>query len=327
MNASAPPDNIDNLGATLEPIIKELEAQRHHVIGQTLNASIVAAILVILLYVGLAATGNLHVPLPFLLIPVLIGIAVVAFIHSSNAKSYRTAFKTLIIARLVSAIGPQLSYVANGYISEGDFRASQLFRSPDRYNGEDLVNGQHGETQLRFSEIHAEYRTRDSKGRTQWHTIFRGLFFIADFNKQFMGITMVLPDTAERLFGGFGQSLQALGTKLSFSNRELVKLEDPEFEQQFVVYATDQIEARYLLSMSLMRRLLDFRHKAGCEVRAAFVASQLYVALPLNENLFEPPMFGAALDVASLDQYVEQLRFVLGIVDDLDLNTRIWSKQ
>ena len=47
------------------------------------------------------------------------------------------------------------------------------------------------------------------------------------------------------------------------SHGELVKLEDPEFEKSFVVYSGNQTEARYILSTSLMRRILDY--KVNCK--------------------------------------------------------------
>ena len=71
-------------------------------------------------------------------------------------------------------------------------------------------------------------------------------------------MTLLYPDTAEKMFGKFGQSLQSLNGKMAHGGRDVVKLEDPEFEKEFVVYAHDQVEARYVLSPSLMRRLLEF---------------------------------------------------------------------
>lgn len=40
---------------------------------------------------------------------------------------------------------------------------------------------------------------------------------------------------------------------------DVVRLEDPEFEKIFVVYSSDEVEARYILSTSFMERLVEFR--------------------------------------------------------------------
>ncbi|MBN2492693.1 MAG: DUF3137 domain-containing protein, partial [Planctomycetes bacterium] len=204
---------------------------------------------------------------------------------------------------------------------------SQIFpRPPDRYRGDDLVRGRVGRTELQFSELHTEYLSRgtDRKGRTRgsWHTIFRGLFFAAGFHKNFRGTTLVLPDTAERLLGGIGKMLQSFNR----ARGELMKLEDPEFERLFVVYGDDQIEARYILSPSLMERITEFRRRAGRPVYLSFVRSRVYVAIGYGRELFEPRFYRSILGFETVAPYFEDLQLALGIVEDLNLNTRIWSK-
>nr|MBC8394930.1 DUF3137 domain-containing protein [Deltaproteobacteria bacterium] len=237
-------------------------------------------------------------------------------------------FKQRIISKVIAFLEPGLSYHPKGLIDKSTFKASSLFNHHiDRYRGEDRVDGTVGKTEIVFSEIHAEYKTTttNSKGRTQtqWHTIFKGLFFIADFNKHFNGQTVVLPDTAEKLFGGFGKMLQTWNV----ARADLVKLEDPEFEQEFVVYGSDQIEARYILSTSLMRRILDFKEKTGLKVSLSFTGSKVYVALPMTKNCFEPKYFDSITDFAPIAEYYHDLSLAVSIVDNLNLNTRIWTKE
>ena len=65
-----------------------------------------------------------------------------------------------------------------------------------------------------------------------------------------------------KLFGRLGRKLQSLNV----FRGELIRLEDPEFESHFVVYGSDQIEARYILSTSLMARITDFKEKTGKKI-------------------------------------------------------------
>ena len=165
--------------------------------------------------------------------------------------------------------------------------------------------------------------TRDGRGNRHYHTFFKGLFFIADFNKDFRSKTFVLPDTAERMLGGLGAMFQ----KMNASRPPLVKLEDPEFEKLFVVYGDDQVESRYILSTSLMRRIVDFKRKTKRQVYLSFIKSKVYVAVWYKRDLFEPRVFQTMLDFSPIQQYFEDLLLATSIVDDLNLNTRIWSKQ
>lgn len=243
-------------------------------------------------------------------------------------KGFVRDFKNGVVGPIVRFCDPGLTYAPGQYVSQMQFEESRIFlHRIDRYKGEDLVQGRLGATQLAFSEIHAQYKTTttDSKGhqRTQWHTIFKGLFFVADFNKHFAGTTVVLPDMAQRLFGFLGQRLQEMNLA---RHGQLVKLEDPEFEKLFVVYGTDQVEARYVLSTSLMKRICDFRKKTGRTIHLSFVRSNVCVALQTRRNMFEPRIFRTLLSFDLVKEYLEDLLLATGIVEDLNLNTRIWTK-
>jgi len=255
--------------------------------------------------------------------PLLLGVIVCAFLYRWLIKEYVAAFKNDIIERIIRLVDPNLKYSKFGYIPRYSFTGSKLFlKNPDEYDGDDHVTGKIGETSLEFSEINARYVTYNSKGGRQEHTIFKGLFLTADFNKHFKSTTVILPDTAEKLFGHMGAFFQSKNV----SRGQLVKLEDPEFERHFVVYGQDQIEARYVLSTSLMKRITDFKKKSGRNVFMSFVGSKIYVAISYARNLFEPRVFKTVLDFAPIQQYFEDLKLAIDVIEDLNLNTRIWGK-
>ncbi|HEX8237314.1 MAG TPA: DUF3137 domain-containing protein [Abditibacteriaceae bacterium] len=311
--------------AALQSALNAVESERQRLAKEATNATIIwgLAVAALGLIIVIGFFGQFAQAFLF---PILAGLIAASIAYNSKAQEYRGTYKLLIVDRVVQIVGSELRYSPRSHVSEREYDASQLFRSADRFNGEDLVQGRMGATQLQFSEIHAEYQTRNSKGQSQWHTIFRGVLFIADFNKSFQGVTIVKPDTAQRLLGRFGQSMQEFGEKLNFNQRDLVKLEDPEFEKMFVVSSTDQIEARYILSPSMMRRLLDLRARHGNELHISFILNRIYLALPQNSDLFEPPSLRTPLTVDAVRRIIADLQSVLCIVEDLDLNTRIWSK-
>lgn len=315
----------------LQPILAQLEQKRLQVRNRALVslALIVpmAGLLGALLAYWLGGFG--------MMIALALGIFGWLGYNHKAQQVYREFFKTEIIARLARLIDPNLAYHYGSGISIDDFRHSGLFRTQiDRYNAEDFFSGQVGATAFRFSEVHAEYKTTttDSKGnrQTHWHTIFQGVFFISDFNKHFQGRTYVLPDNAERTLGIIGQVLQEWGSRMDGRKGELIKLEDPEFEQLFAVHSTDQVEARYILSTSLMQRLTEFRRQLNTNVAIAFVDSSIFIAISTTKNHFEPPSIwrgAATLLKDDVEEYFKDVRLAEQIVEDLNLNLRIWSKQ
>ncbi|MFC1516761.1 DUF3137 domain-containing protein [Thermodesulfobacteriota bacterium] len=237
---------------------------------------------------------------------------------------FKSEFKHRIIERIVKFLDDNLQYDEDDCIPESEFKKCRLFtRDFDEYEGDDLVSGKIDRTEFRFSDIYAYDETEGGKGGKKRTTIFKGLFYVADFNKRFSATTVVLPDTAERLFGRLGKKLQSWHVLRD----KLVNLEDPEFEKHFVVYSEDQIQARYVLSTSLMKRILDFKKKIRKPVYFSFQGSKMYVAISYKRRLFEPRSFGTLVSFPMVREYYEDLQLALGIAEDLNLNRRIWSKQ
>ena len=252
---------------------------------------------------------------------------VLLIITKSEKAAYRHAFKQDVVKIILQSINPEWNYKPDGRISEADYRRSRLFNTGyDRYQGDDLVWGTIEKTDFQISELHTEYKTEttDSKGNshTEWHTIFRGLFAHAEFNKEIEGKTIVLPDTTDNLFGVFSDTLQ------SFSERgKLVKMENVEFEKMFVVYGSSQIESRYVLTPTMMEAMLQIRKKHNGYVYFSFIGSRVYVALYNKKDLFEPRIFGSGVRFEDVLLMNEQFRTIQMIVRELNLNTRIWTKQ
>ncbi len=144
--------------------------------------------------------------------------------------------------------------------------------------------------------------------------VFKGLFFRSEFNKRFQGETTVYAD-----------SIAASLKRFSKPKGSLVKLEDPEFSQLFTVYSDDQVEARYILSTSLMERLVQFRKKAQRKVSISFAENQIFIAIHCERDLFEAQLFKSMLSFQPMQDYFENFQLMLGIIEDLNLNRRVWG--
>jgi hypothetical protein len=287
-----------------------------------------------LLVVALAAVNYLIVETnpPEYVIVISVAISAIGgFYYIYRASKYQfqyvQSFKSEIVTEIVRQINPEWRYVYNSGISQQNYTLSGLFpHHYDRYNAEDFVTGQIEKTDFEFSELHTQYKqvTYGSKGRRQehWVTIFKGLFLHADFNKNFSEITYVLPDTAERLLGKFGQSLQKLSGR-----GELVKLENPEFEKLFVVYSTDQVESRYILTPTIMEAMVNLYNRFDGEIYFSFVGSRVYFANSISKSMFEPNIFRSGVNFNDVKEMFDLFGLISAVVLELNLNTRIWTKE
>ena len=304
--------NPDNLG--LSGTLSELESQRlaaFKAVSNRLLLTLAATIAVMALgYLGGFRAG--------LILVAVIGGIVALIIRSVLLRRVTQDFKRRVMPVLVRGIDPSLSYDGGRCIAEGEFNEARLYMRPDRYSGKDLVQGNIGATAVRFSLVHAEEKYEetetDSDGQshshTEYRTIFRGLFFIADFNKHFTARTKVEPHGVgflDKLFGAH------------------VELENPEFNKLFAVSSTDQVEARYIMTPELMEQFMALRAKVG-NFKTAFADEHVFMALEMGWDAFEPSLKVPLTQSDQVDKILSKLRSVTGIVEQLGLNVRIWSK-
>lgn len=260
---------------------------------------------------------------------VALGIFYYYYVNKKHSK-LATEFNHQVIPIIVEEFFPESKFSSNDHISMPEYWSSKLFKSRvDRYSGDQLFYGTFGQTDIRFSYLHTEYKTqtRNKNGgnTTTWHTIFKGIFMIADSNKTFKGETFIFPDTAERLLGGVGRWFQE---KLGSTGRgEMVYMENPLFEKKFVVYSTDPVEARYLITPSMQQYFLDLlNHMGNQSINVSFIEGKIYLGLSGSFNLFNIKLNKSFNDVATIEYYSKNLLQILSVIEILDLNTRIWGK-
>lgn len=311
--------------STLVDRLKSLETLRKSI----RNRTILAICMIVLPFAALFAIPNGSTDpkaglAMFGAIAFVIGGLVIIFLTRRKKREYRAEYKSKVVAEIVKMVDDSWDYQADGRIGEHEYRASDLFRqSVDRYTGDDLISGTIDKTDFRCSEIHSEYKTYttddDGNRKEEWHTIFKGLFFHADFNKNFQGRTYVVPEVRGglKLFSSVG----------GMSRRgDRVKLEDPEFEKIYEVYGTDQVEARYILTPAIMQAMTAIKQEVNTSVYFSFIDDRVFCAMFFNKNLFEPRVMKSGVNFEDIEQMYKLFATNALIINELNLNTRIWTK-
>ncbi|RYG21025.1 MAG: DUF3137 domain-containing protein [Chitinophagaceae bacterium] len=315
--------NNFSLNPEIERVIAELEIQRKKIASTKIKGwgfavlGIACFALGCILSTGIAAIIGFVIAIPG---------AVLLYRIGNDVKTYKSRFKQEVIGATLKTIDEHLTFEPDSGISETQFIHSQLFTTaPDRYHTEDLISGKDQKTSFCFAEVHAEYKTetQTKSGRqVHWHDILKGIVFIADFNKNFNGITVIRPkDFSSSLGAWFSKNIY------SFGDKDVVELENDYFSKNFVTHSTDQVEARYILTPAMMEKIGELNARSAYCVSLSFIHSAVYIAFPLAKNYFEPPVFKTLLKADLLNEDMYVLSFMFGIIKELDLNTRIWTKQ
>ena len=103
-----------------------------------------------------------------------------------------------------------------------------------------------------------------------------------------------------------------------------IPLENPDFNRIFDVYGSDPVVSMYAISTSLMDRLLNFSERVNSKINMSLINSTLYLAIG-NYKPFKVPVFDTVFNKEIYYDYLKRLQFATGIVEDFNLNTRIWT--
>ena len=271
---------------------------------------------------------------PMVLLPPLVGAGLAYWLSTSLIYPFKYDFKRAVIRPLMKELLEDVEYASLGSVSALDLEASQLFSIPiSGVEGEDLVIGRRGGVDVKFSEV-VGYSEISQQGRATVSSpsgdadirtkqiVFRGLFFIADFNKPARGQVIVRPDN----WDSARQALGILATeKPDDDGLQPVRMEDPRFERYFSVYASDSEVAHYVLTPVLMEEMANFREKVGAPVAFSVVYGKLYMAVATRKNMLEPPLFGPLASPKVFRGYLEHVDMFLTLVERLGLDRRIWG--
>ena len=76
-----------------------------------------------------------------------------------------------------------------------------------------------------------------------------------------------------------------------------------------------------------MERLLAVQTAETSSIRVLFEDNNIVIAIPRADGWLEPPFLGRFDRLDVLAKTVQEIITVVKLVEDLDLNTRIWTKQ
>lgn len=262
--------------------------------------------------------GSIILSLLIFMIPVLL--------LKKTVEKFATKYKQLVIPEIIE--NQSIKYLPDQMIPEQDFRNSKIFsiHQIHRYKGSDLIEGQTEQIHFRLSYLHVlDKKVEKSKSKTEVSIseLFKGVLFKSDFNKNFNGHTLVIPDYSRSVFGSvFGEMLNELIGRMW---KNLVKLEDPVFESNFSVFSDNQIEARYILTPSMIERINGLKEAIPFPFKISFTGNAMFIAIFSHTNILNPDIFSRLDRYESFEKYASRIHLLLNIVKELKLNIDIYK--
>lgn len=229
-------------------------------------------------------------------------------------------FKTKVFTQLISFINSDFKYIIHGHIALEEFLEMGFFEEKHYdLSGNDQIIGVHSGVPFQLCDLNVSRKRNFTDEKSAPDEVFYGQIFVAQFNKSFKNEVYIVPKKLESVFSRSDASLHLKNLGSS------VKLENPEFMKLFNVYSNDQIEARYILSASMMTRLMDYQQKSNSRLMISFRNNRIFVANYSRKNNFELSIASSLMKNNKIQVFYRELKSQLEIIEDLKLNVNIWK--
>lgn len=216
------------------------------------------------------------------------------------------------------AVALGLTYQASAGPSDDFQLATQmglLPSGPDEADFFDFWTGRFGISDGQLHEAHLQ-EYRENGKRRELVTVFRGVVIGYQFARPFSSTTLVKPD--QGLFNG----LASFAARISGSSLEPVKMVHPDFERQFEITSSDQVEARYLLHPAFCERLMEtVAAFDGQNMRMVFAQGRVVIVIE-TKDMFESGGIDSEGDAKRFATTIEQIGTLIDLTKTLNERPR-----
>lgn len=309
----------------LQPVLDDLEIRRKKIIKKVTTNTLYSSVFFVLGFYFASLLDEDHdwyavlAFFSFFTVIALPGYAI--SIGKGEFTKIQHAYKNKILVELLLFLYDKVEFLPRQRFSmkvmnNSGILDNKLVSGYDLVEGEDYVKCVLGNTTIQFAEM---YVVRSDAIFTK--ILFQGIFISAKFNKLLNHKTLVL--SRKKL-----TNKRKLRLKLQsfFNDGHIITLENNKFNELFVVYGEDEIETRYVLSSSMMEKLIAYQEKLNKDIAFSFVENRMYAAIYTNKNHFEPSISKPLNDKAQIVQHFELYKMLTDMVLDLDLKLRLWDK-
>ena len=188
-----------------------------------------------------------------------------------------------------------------------------LSEKSDKIEIDDAFTGKYLDVPVEIIE-YKKFNLREirSQGMVREEYVKNGmaLLFVAQMNKNFKGKTIVTKDRG------------ILNKITKYKNLQRVSLEDVLFEKKYEIYSDDQIEARYILTTSMMERMIKLS-EIFSKIEYNFFENKVYININTKKNLFEcNSFFRTLINYKRIKKSFDELYLIFSIIKIIKLNEK-----
>ena len=266
-------------------------------------AQVTLAVAVIVLVFGVVSGYVLIVfPMMFLLICASIYL-------SFLKKKLKRDFAAPMMRQALSEVFTRVEYDPLHFLP-ADFLELSAMEFPfdiDRVEGSDYIHAEYKGLDLKLSDIRLIDR-RNSGKNSRNVTVFEGLWMVCDFHKE-ITCDLLLQEKS-------GFSIRFID-RLRL-NHALIETENAAFNDKFLISASIEHDAFYLLTPQMMERILQMDSRGGGVSYMRFTrAGKVHIAINSGKNFFE--LTNSWDPDRIMANFQNEIRYITDLIDILRL--------
>jgi hypothetical protein len=233
-------------------------------------------------------------------------------LYQALNRLYGKASKEFLVKTVTESIG--FKYNPDGVFKLDAAARHKILPPCDRHEIEDGFEGMHRGVPVALQEVVLSDLEQDPALRKQKELmVFQGFLVRMKLPKRLEAHTVVVPHNVMETF-----------FRTRFSSFQPIRLVSPDFERQFDVMGTDQVEGRVILNPSFMEQFMEIGKILKTKwLEASFLDDEIMFAIRRFRPLFEPDPLWKPATEENLSRIMEELGAVFRLIDVLQLNRQL----
>lgn len=233
-----------------------------------------------------------------------------------DKREFKVAYKKYFVISIFNNLVESVKFDLSNGISEDKISNTQMMVMGDEFYSNDYVSGIYKGVNFEYSDICIRDKWRDSDGDTHYVTLFKGQWFIFDYNKNFKSNFQV----CEKKFKN--SKLENLINMFKYNK---VEFEDIEFNKMFNVYAQNDLDAFYVLTPSMLENIKEINKKIYGELLFCFIDNKLHIGLSNDKDSFEASIFKKINENDEKKKVEIEIKTILNFIDILNLDNTLFK--
>lgn len=301
--------------------LEELQKLRKKIITKTIITYLFIVILFIAIVIIISSESSpeLSYFIIYLIFLIAFGTFIVKFVTSKNVKEYKKIYKKNIILETFKTVFTDIKYNPESGLSESVIINTRMMSVGDRYYSNDHISAKYKNVNFEYADVEIQDEITDSDGDSHIVTIFKGQWFIFDFNKKFKANVQV----CEKSFDGARRGV----TTYSNGIYKKVNMENVDFNKNFKIYAENEEDAFYILTPNMMEKIKKINDELSGNLLFCFINSKLHIGLHNGKDLFEPNVYKKINLEADKEKILNEIKIITEFIDILDLDNDLFKRR